>query len=114
MPFGNYCIGNSVVGEAGDLNQAIRFIESANPDLILLDVHMPIGPGLTIDEVRGRLRLYSIPILAISIFVDNIARGLANDIGATVLLDKMNLGQDVIPAIIKLASGDCGKSKLVN
>ena len=104
----------SVVGEAGDLNQAIRFIESANPDLILLDVHMPIGPGLTTDQLPVHLRLSGIKILAISVFVDNVTRKLANDIGAKVLLDKMNLGQDLIPAIIKLASGDSGKSKLVN
>jgi DNA-binding NarL/FixJ family response regulator len=34
-----------VVGEAADVEQAVRVIRAMNPDVVLLDVHMPGGGG---------------------------------------------------------------------
>jgi DNA-binding NarL/FixJ family response regulator len=34
-----------VVGEAADVEQAVRVIRATNPDVVLLDVHMPGGGG---------------------------------------------------------------------
>lgn len=40
-----------VVGEAGTVAEAVAGIESAHPDVVLLDVHMPDGGGLAV--LRG-------------------------------------------------------------
>ena len=37
-----------IVGEAGDVDDAIAGIRAANPDVVLLDVHMPGGGGLAV------------------------------------------------------------------
>ena len=40
-----------VVGDAGTVAEAVAGIESAHPDVVLLDVHMPDGGGLAV--LRG-------------------------------------------------------------
>ncbi|MGH2820765.1 MAG: response regulator [Actinomycetota bacterium] len=43
----------SIVGEAGDVEGAVKGIVEKNPDVILVDVHMPGGGGLAvIEQVR--------------------------------------------------------------
>jgi DNA-binding NarL/FixJ family response regulator len=39
-----------VVGEAGDVDEAIAGIRETSPDVVLLDVHMPGGGGATVIE----------------------------------------------------------------
>jgi DNA-binding NarL/FixJ family response regulator len=38
----------TIVGEAGDVDTAIQGIRAVGPDVVLLDVHMPGGGGLTV------------------------------------------------------------------
>ena len=45
-----------VVGEAGDVDTAVRTILEAQPDVVLLDVHLPGGGGV---EVARRVHLRS-------------------------------------------------------
>jgi DNA-binding NarL/FixJ family response regulator len=40
----------TIVGEAGDVDVAIQRIRAVKPDVVLLDVHMPGGGGLTVLE----------------------------------------------------------------
>jgi len=40
-----------VVGEAGSVEEAVRVIGAARPDVVLLDVHMPGGGG--VEVIRG-------------------------------------------------------------
>ncbi|HEU5033376.1 MAG TPA: response regulator, partial [Mycobacteriales bacterium] len=42
--------GYDVVGEAGDGEQAIRLAEELNPDLVILDVKMPVLDGISAAE----------------------------------------------------------------
>ncbi len=37
-----------IVGTAGDVDEAIGAIREANPDVVLVDVHMPGGGGVTV------------------------------------------------------------------
>jgi DNA-binding NarL/FixJ family response regulator len=37
-----------VIGEAGTVDEAVALIESAQPDVVLLDVHMPDGGGVEV------------------------------------------------------------------
>jgi DNA-binding NarL/FixJ family response regulator len=47
--------GFRVVGEAGDGKEALRQVESAHPDVLLLDLSMPNLPGMeTLEELMSR------------------------------------------------------------
>jgi DNA-binding NarL/FixJ family response regulator len=43
-----------VVGEAGDVDDAIQGIRATRPDVVLLDVHLPGGGGVAVLEAIGR------------------------------------------------------------
>ena len=49
-------------------------------------------------------RAYAARVLAISVWNDGDTLALAQSYGATELLDKMRLGQELIPAVMKLGS----------
>ena len=44
-----------VVGEAGDVDEAVRVIAAARPDVVLLDVHLPSGSGAVVIEAARRV-----------------------------------------------------------
>jgi two-component system, NarL family, response regulator DevR len=84
-----------VVGEAATLSEAIQKSAVLQPDEVILDLHM-------VDGEREPLPAGP-KVLAISFANDNEAKTLAECIGASVLLDKMNLSKELIPAILELA-----------
>lgn len=90
-----------IVGEAADFAQTIRMTTDLNPQVVVLDLHMPDENSIPREEVKARLNQGS-RILAISIWNDEENKELAARLGATVLLDKMDLASTLIPAIIDL------------
>ncbi len=74
------------------------------PHVVILDLHMPDSSNLTPMNVSEGLRAYEASVLAISVWHDEDTRTLAHSYGASELLDKMYLGQDLIPAVMKLGS----------
>jgi DNA-binding NarL/FixJ family response regulator len=44
-----------VVGEAGDVDEAVRVIAASRPDVVLLDVHLPGGSGAAVIEAARRV-----------------------------------------------------------
>ena len=42
-----------IVGEAGTVEEAVALIETAKPDVVLLDVHMPDGGGIAVAKRWG-------------------------------------------------------------
>jgi DNA-binding NarL/FixJ family response regulator len=75
-----------------------------NPRVVILDLHMPDQNRISPQEIKSNLN-HSSQVLAISIWNDNESRELAERLGAAVLLDKMNLGNDLIPTIMQLEQG---------
>jgi DNA-binding NarL/FixJ family response regulator len=93
-----------VVGEAGDVDSAVEVIKSAEPEVVLLDVHLPGGGGI---EVLRRLHgTVSTRFLALSVSdaaedVIGVVRG-----GARGYVTKTISGPELTDAIGRVAGGD--------
>jgi response regulator of citrate/malate metabolism len=70
-----------------------------NPDIVLLDLHMPDESRYLPEIVKGPLLQNTGCILAISVWNDAEAVALSKKFGAVALLDKANLYADLISSI---------------
>jgi two-component system, NarL family, response regulator DevR len=84
-----------LVGEAETFTEAIQKTAELRPDEIIFDLHMAEG-------AKQRLPA-GLKVLAISVANDDEAKALAERIGTAKLLDKMELANELIPAILELA-----------
>ena len=94
-----------VVGEAGDVDEAIRVITSEKPDVVLVDVHMPGGGGAEV--IRGvHAELPAVRFLALS--VSDAAEDVIGVVraGARGYVTKAIDGAALTDAIVRVASGD--------
>lgn len=89
--------GYTVVGEAGDGETAVRLAEELRPDLVVLDVKMPVLDGITAAEriTEGRLA----PVLMLTAFSQKDLVDRARDAGAMAYLVKPFQKADLVPAI---------------
>lgn len=94
-----------LVAEAENFAQSLSLTRKFKPHVVILDLHMPDRSNLTPMNVSEGLRAYRAAVLAISIWHDEDTRALAQSYGASTLLDKMLLGWELIPAVMKLGSG---------
>jgi CheY-like chemotaxis protein len=61
--------GNYEVVEAGDGQEALAKIEEAEPDLVLLDINMPVLDGFaTISRIREDPQFSRLPVLAVTAY----------------------------------------------
>jgi DNA-binding NarL/FixJ family response regulator len=90
-----------IVGEAADFAQTIQMVSDVKPEVIVLDLHMPGETSFSPQAVKSRLN-HGSQLLAISLSNDEEAKALAESFGASVLLDKMNLADTLIPSIVRL------------
>jgi DNA-binding NarL/FixJ family response regulator len=93
-----------VVGEAEDVDSAVRAIESLKPDVVLLDVHMPGGGGVEVlRRVSSRI---STTFLALS--VSDAAEDVIGAIraGARGYVTKNISGAELVDALQRVAGGD--------
>jgi response regulator NasT len=94
--------GYDVVGEAGDGETALRLTEQLRPDLVILDIKMPIMDGLTAAENIAGSRLAPVVILTAFSQRDLVERARAA--GAMAYLVKPFQKSDLVPAIEIAAS----------
>ena len=95
--------GIALVGEAVNFSQTLQMTAELKPQVVLLDLHMPGEQEFSPAFVKSQLLLSAKHVLVISIWNDNEARALATSYGAATLLDKINLGSQLVPAILRLA-----------
>ena len=88
-----------VVGEATSFADTLRQASTLNPDIVLLDLHMPDEHRYSPEIVKGPLLENSGRILGISVWTDAEAMALAKKIGAVALLDKANLFSNLVSSI---------------
>jgi DNA-binding NarL/FixJ family response regulator len=91
----------SVVGEASNFLETIQKTTELHPDLIILDLNMPDRNHIAPSEARRLLN--GAKVLAISFGTDDRTRELLDSVGAVKFLDKMELANELIPAILELA-----------
>lgn len=103
-----------LVGEAGDFAQTIIMTHRFKPQIIIMDLNMPNGSKLSALSVSNCLQSSAASILAISVFDDEETKALAQSFGAKALLDKMRLGEELIPAVLKLASANVAPRGVAN
>ena len=89
--------GYDVVGEAGDGAKAVELAIELQPDLVVLDVKMPVLDGLSAAEQIGRAALA--PCLMLTAFSQTELVERARDAGAMAYLVKPFTAADLVPAI---------------
>src|SRR5882762_8558240 len=89
-----------LVAETFNFQQTIQAAKERVPDVILLDLHMPNPENLTLEQIRTACQ--GCQIIAISVFNDEETKTFAEKLGAAELLDKIDLGEQLIPSIQRL------------
>lgn len=89
--------GYEVVGEAGDGETAVRLATELRPDLVILDVKMPVLDGIAAAEQVVKARIAPVVILTAFSQRDLVER--AREAGAMAYLVKPFQKKDLLPAI---------------
>lgn len=89
--------GYTVVGEAGDGARAVELARELNPDLVILDVKMPVLDGISAAEKIAGESIA--PVLMLTAFSQRELVERARDAGAMAYLVKPFSKSDVVPAI---------------
>src|SRR3954462_9892027 len=89
--------GYDVVGEAADGEQAVKLAQELRPDLVILDVKMPVLDGISAAEqiVAGRIA----PVVMLTAFSQRDLVERAVEAGAMAYLVKPFAKSDLIPTI---------------
>jgi DNA-binding NarL/FixJ family response regulator len=91
-----------VVGEASDFTETIRLMELLKPNVVVMDLHMPDESRVRPTDVKAQLAKGTSLLLAISIWNDPDTVALAHSFGASKLLNKIELAETLMPAIVDL------------
>lgn len=89
--------GYTVVGEAGDGERAVELARELTPDLVILDVKMPVMDGISAAEKIAGEGIA--PVLMLTAFSQRDLVERARDAGAMAYLVKPFSKSDVVPAI---------------
>ena len=90
-------VGYDVVGEAADGESAIRLAEVLRPDLVVMDIKMPILDGISAAERIARARIA--PVVLLTAFSQKELVERARDAGAMAYVVKPFTSADLIPAL---------------
>jgi len=89
--------GYDVVGQVGDGARAVEMVEQERPDLVILDVKMPVLDGIAAAERIARARIA--PVVILTAFSQRELVERARDAGAMAYLVKPFNRSDLVPAI---------------
>ncbi len=89
--------GYAVVAEVGDGQQAVEQAEGLRPDLVILDIQMPVLDGLSAAEQIASARVA--PVIVLTAFSQRELVERARDAGAMAYLVKPFSKNDLVPAI---------------
>jgi two-component system, response regulator PdtaR len=89
--------GYRVVGEAADGEQAVKLAEELRPDLVVLDVKMPVLDGISAAERIVAARIA--PVVLLTAFSQKELVERARDAGAMAYVVKPFGAADLLPAL---------------
>ena len=89
--------GYEVVAEVGDGQQAVDRAAELGPDLVILDIQMPVLDGLSAAEQIASARIA--PVIVLTAFSQRELVERARDAGAMAYLVKPFSKNDLVPAI---------------
>jgi response regulator NasT len=89
--------GFEVVGEAADGEKAVALVEELLPDLVVMDVKMPLLDGISAAEIITRKNLA--PVVLLTAFSQRELVERAAEAGALAYVVKPFTPSDLIPAI---------------
>lgn len=94
-----------IVGEAADVSSAVRVIRAEQPDVVLLDVHLPGGGG---SEVLRQVLPEAPDVRFLALSVSDAAEDVITTIraGARGYVTKSITGGDLVEAIHRVRDGD--------
>lgn len=86
-----------VIGEAVDFSETVQKTSELRPDVVIIDV------GLADDAENHDLAsvVNGTNVVAISFGDDSTIEDRAKKLGATIFIDKMDLGEKLIPALMR-------------
>ncbi|HYJ26074.1 MAG TPA: response regulator [Nocardioides sp.] len=89
--------GYDVVGQAGDGEQAVAMAIELRPDIVIMDVKMPVMDGITAAEQIGKERIC--PVVMLTAFSQTELVERARDAGVMAYVVKPFTASDVTPAL---------------
>lgn len=89
--------GYDVVGQASNGEQAVEMALELTPDLVIMDVKMPVLDGISAAEQIGRERVC--PVVMLTAFSQTELVERARDAGVMAYIVKPFTSSDVLPAI---------------
>jgi DNA-binding NarL/FixJ family response regulator len=94
-----------IVGEAADAQEAVAVVLETQPDVVLLDVHLPGGGGV---EVLRQVHPKAPDVRFLALSVSDAAEDVIGTIraGARGYVTKSITGRDLVAAIKRVADGD--------
>ncbi len=87
----------TVVGEAGDGEEAVKLATELNPDLVVMDIKMPILDGISAAERIVSARIA--PVVLLTAFSQRELVERARDAGAMAYVVKPFTAADLMPAL---------------
>ncbi len=97
--------GHVVVAEAGDGAEAVELAMTHHPDVVLMDLSLPVLSGIAATrQIRGGLP--GVPVLVLTMLADEMAVSSAMAAGASGFVVKDAASDDIVRALERVAAGE--------
>jgi DNA-binding NarL/FixJ family response regulator len=103
--------GFEVVGETETFAETLRLVKILKPRIVVLDIHLKDFATVSPYDFCAQVEPHC-EVIGISIFTDVETEILAKKLGVVKLIDKINLGEELIPTILELCKDD--KAEVAN
>jgi DNA-binding NarL/FixJ family response regulator len=95
-----------IIGQASSFAEVLELTTALKPDVLLMDVHMTDKAKDGKASVAAHLLPSTKSIVAMSVYNDIETKELAMSLGVSLLLDKCNLVEELVPTILKVRSSE--------